>query len=105
MATDDLEKTLAQLEKKVSSYTTNETKGSTLIDFTKKLDIKILLMYGCIPVAIIILLIKWKPAFVCRETEDNHTLEKKVSFSKITMSVVIISLLIGGLLYMYLHRS
>lgn len=104
---DGLDKTLHDLENKVSKYTIT-TKSPKISNFTGKIsnvNIKVILIYGFIPASIIFILASWKPSFVRKEQEDNESLDNQLSFKKFTIAVLGLSLMLCGLLFMFLRKK
>ena len=102
---DSLDKTLNDLENKVSNYMVTSTKRSKFTGTLSKVNIKSLLIYGSIPAAIIFVIVSWKPSFVCKEKEDEDDMESHLSFKKVSITVISLSLILCGLMFMYLRKK
>lgn len=108
MEDDDFTKTLSQLKVKVSQFTKSGKSYSmpNVQGILKNINYKSLLMYGIIPVVITIALYMCKPGFVLEEVEVEGELpQNRLSIRKFLLTVVISSVILGFLLFMYLRKK
>uniref|UniRef100_A0A6C0LWV6 Uncharacterized protein n=1 Tax=viral metagenome TaxID=1070528 RepID=A0A6C0LWV6_9ZZZZ len=106
----ELDVILKSLEKKVSDLSDVNLSSPTISKdgYFEKLKSKInlkILVYGSIPLFIIIILALWKPSFVRKEQEDSEMLDNKISFKKFSKVVIISSIILYGLLFVFLKQK
>ena len=104
---DSLDNILDELQQKVDIYseTIQSPKIFIMKGYLSKINIKATAVYGSIPVCIIIILIFWKPQFVLKEEEDSEIIDNTLSFKKMCIAVIVLSVMLDGLLFMYLRKQ
>ena len=107
MPDDNIEEILLKLKTKVSQFTPKETTKSHSITKVGILQGKIpqVLRYGVLPIIMIIILVLSKPVFICKEIVVDGRREKRISIYKLLVTVLIGSLILGGLFLLYLRRK
>ena len=102
-----MEEQLRLLEKKVSNYTTTPSSSilKTSSSYLSGINLKVVAVYGIVPVLTIIVLTFTKPSFICKEQEDEESLEKNISLQKLFLSTVVLSVILDGLVFMYLRKK
>jgi len=104
---DSLDVMLDSLQQKVNIYSddTISPKISNVKGYLSKINIKATVIYGSIPVSIIFILVFWKPSFVLKEEDDSEMIDNSLSFKKMCIAVVVLSVMLDGLLFMYLRKK
>ena len=100
----DLDDILHKLEEQVNNCL-DSPKISNMKGYLSKINIKATAVYGSIPICIIIILILWKPQFVLIKEDDSEIIENTLSFKKMCIAVIFLSVIFDGLLFMYLRKQ
>tara|TARA_B100000497_G_scaffold66139_1_gene74788 strand:+ start:23 stop:337 length:315 start_codon:yes stop_codon:yes gene_type:complete len=90
---------IAELNKKVNSFSSNNSKINSGNNFSKIYKSKFLL-YFIAPILLLIIFITTKPSFVSKKyLLENNKIAIKLDFTKIFMIVIVISLIINFFIY------
>jgi len=104
MDDSELKCTLSKLRVKVSQFSgtgRERRSGGGFLEVTRKP----IFLYALIPLVATILLFIWKPGFITHEvTIDGELPERKVNPSRFLITVLIISIMLGLLLFTYQRK-
>ena len=99
-----MDMTLSGLQNKVSEFTTTTTKKTTTTT-TYKIN-TIFVLYGSIPIIIMIVLYMYKPKFVMKEVlSDDGVSELKINVKNLLITTTILATLIIVAIYTYFYNK
>jgi hypothetical protein len=106
---DNFDETLKKLGQKVNQFTKGTTSKSyepSSRGLVGRINIKALVVYGSPLIAIPLLLFYWKPHLVSEEVEDEEgNYKRRVNFRKLMVTTLISTLILDGLIFMYLRKK
>ena len=104
MDIENMDMTLSGLQNKVSEFTTTTRKYGTQ-HVTYKIN-SLFVLYGSIPIIILIVLYMCKPKFVMKEVlSDDGVSEFKINVITLVITTTIFSMLIALGIYTYLYNK
>lgn len=104
MDIENMDMTLSGLQNKVSEFTTTTTKKTTTTT-TYKIN-TIFVLYGSIPIIIMIVLYMYKPKFVMKEVlSDDGVSELKINVKNLLITTTIFATLIIVAIYTYFYNK
>ena len=99
-----MDMTLSGLQNKVSEFTTTTTKKTTTTT-TYKIN-TLFVLYGSIPIIIMIVLYMYKPKFVMKEVlSDDGVSELKINVKNLLITTTILATLIIVAIYTYFYNK
>ena len=100
---ENYEESLQRLSKQVGDLTSsNIIKKSS---FFKNIKVPFYTYYMAVPLVITLIFVLWKPTFITVKTLNTNGLERKVSFQKTFLTVIMITFLIFLSIYGYNYKS
>lgn len=104
MDIENMDMTLSGLQNKVSEFTTTTTKKTTTTT-TYKIN-TLFVLYGSIPIIIMIVLYMYKPKFVMKEVlSDDGVSELKINVKNLLITTTILATLIIVAIYTYFYNK
>lgn len=106
MDNDSFDSTLQKLGEQVSRFTNITRSSKNSSSFLSKINVKSpMIYYVAIPIAVIILLLLWKPNFVTDEISVEGSIpERKISYKKMLVGAVMGTSIISILIFVYFYR-
>ena len=107
MSTDDIKTTISHLKSKVSNFTVKDDFSSFSKNnlLSEKLQSPFVL-YGILPIIIVILLIFIKPKIITQKTEvEGESPTYKISLKKFILTMILILFFCYLLIFSYLYKK